>query len=118
VSAIKSGIMSLPLILGLVIVSMGSGVAVTIFGYYTPFMYVSIVLMSIGAGLMSTFTVNTGHAMWIGYQFLFGAGIGFGMQQTLIAAQTCMPLADVPIATAIMMFAQVRRGPTSPLVPN
>jgi MFS family permease len=111
VSAVKSGIMNLPLILGLVIISMASGAAVSIFGYYTPFMYISIVLMAIGAGLMSTFTINSGHAMWIGYQFLFGAGIGFGMQQTLIAAQTCMPLADVPIATAIMMFSQVRLGP-------
>jgi hypothetical protein len=100
--------MNLPLILGLVIVSMVSGAAVSVFGYYTPFMYVSIVCMAIGAGLLTTLKVNSGHSMWIGYQFLFGAGIGFGMQQTLIAAQTCMPLKDVPIATAIMMFAQVR----------
>lgn len=33
-----------------------------------------------------------------------------GMQQTLIAAQTALPAADIPIGTAIMMFAQTLGG--------
>jgi hypothetical protein len=73
-------------------------------------MYISIVLMSIGAGLLTTLKVSSGHEKWIGYQVLFGAGVGFGMQQTLIAAQTALPLRDVPIGTAIMMFAQTLGG--------
>lgn len=32
------------------------------------------------------------------------------MQQTLIAVQTALPLADVPIATAVMMFTQTLGG--------
>ncbi|KAF2645802.1 MFS general substrate transporter [Massarina eburnea CBS 473.64] len=109
-SATKSGIMNLPAILGLVIVSMGSGIAVTAIGYYTPFMLLSSVLMSIGAGLLTTFDVNTGHSQWIGYQFIFGAGVGFGMQQTLVAVQSVLPKDDVPIGTAIMMFSQTLGG--------
>ncbi|OCK75213.1 MFS general substrate transporter [Lepidopterella palustris CBS 459.81] len=110
VSATKSGIMNLPAIMGLVIISMLSGGIVTAVGYYTPFMLVSSVLMSIGAGLLTTFETDTGHAKWIGYQFLFGAGVGFGMQQTLIVVQTVLPDADVPIGTAIMMFSQTLGG--------
>jgi hypothetical protein len=109
-SAVKSGIMNLPMILGLVIVSIVAGGAVSAVGYYTPFIYASVVLMSIGAGLLTTFKPDTGHAKWIGYQFLFGAGIGAGMQQTLIAAQTALPISDVPIGTAIMMFSQTLGG--------
>ncbi|QDS67491.1 hypothetical protein FKW77_001319 [Venturia effusa] len=109
-SAVKSGIMNLPMILGLVLVSMIVGGAISVVGYYTPFMYASVVLMSIGAGLLTTFQPNTGHAKWIGYQLIFGAGIGAGMQQTLIAAQTALPLSDVPVGTAIMMFAQTLGG--------
>lgn len=60
--------MNLPAILGLVIVSMLAGGLVTYFGYYTPFMLLSSVLMAIGAGLLSTFETTTGHAAWIGYQ--------------------------------------------------
>jgi hypothetical protein len=84
VSATKSGIMNLPAILSLVIMSMLSGGLVTVLGYYTPFMIASSVLMSIGAGLLTTFATDTGHAKWIGYQVLFGMGVGLGMQQTLI----------------------------------
>ncbi|KAF2034714.1 MFS general substrate transporter [Setomelanomma holmii] len=110
VSATKSGIMNLPAILGLVIVSMTAGVAVTVIGYYTPFMLVSSVLMAIGAGLLSTFETDSNSPKWIGYQFLFGAGVGFGMQQTLVAVQTTLAADDVAIGTAIMMFTQTLGG--------
>lgn len=110
VSATKSGIMNLPLILGLVIISMVSGVAVTKLGYYTPFVIASSVLMSIGAGLLTTLKPESNHSMWIGYQVIFGFGVGFGMQQTLIAVQTVLPRADVPVGTAIIMFSQTLGG--------
>jgi EmrB/QacA subfamily drug resistance transporter len=110
VSATKSGIMNLPAILGLVIISILSGGLVTYIGYYTPFMLLSSVLMTIGAGLLTTFEVDTNSPKWIGYQFLFGAGVGFGMQQPLIAVQTALPKDDVPIGTAIIMFSQTLGG--------
>jgi len=110
VSATKSGIMSLPLILGVVICSVVAGGLVTVFGYYAPFMIASSVLMAIGAGLLTTFKVNTGHAEWIGYQALFGIGVGLGMQQILIAVQTALPAADIPTGTAIVMFFQTLGG--------
>ncbi|KAK8216891.1 MFS sugar transporter [Zalaria obscura] len=109
-TATKSGIDNLPLILGLVIISMVAGIAITKVGYYTPFVIASSVLMSIGAGLLSTFTTDANHSKWIGYQALFGFGVGFGMQQPLIAVQTVLPKADVPIGTAIVMFTQTLGG--------
>jgi EmrB/QacA subfamily drug resistance transporter len=109
-SATKSGIMNLPAILGLVIISMLAGGLVTALGYYTPFMLTSSVLMAIGAGLLSTLEVDSGSPKWIGYQFIFGAGVGFGMQQTLVAVQTVLPAEDIPIGTAIMMFTQTLGG--------
>ncbi|KAI5268918.1 MFS transporter [Aureobasidium subglaciale] len=110
VSATKSGIMSLPLILGVVICSVVAGGLVTTFGYYAPFMIASSVFMAIGAGLLTTFKVDTGHAEWIGYQALFGIGVGLGMQQILIAVQTVLPAADIPTGTAIVMFFQTLGG--------
>ncbi|KAI9694023.1 MAG: MFS sugar transporter [Bathelium mastoideum] len=110
VTATKSGIMNLPMILGVVICSVIAGGSVTALGYYTPFIIGSSVLASIGAGLLSTFKTNTGHSMWIGYQIIFGFGVGMGMQQPLIAVQTVLPKKDHPIGTAIMMFAQTLGG--------
>lgn len=109
-SAVKSGIMNLPMILGLVIMSVGAGIGVTTLGYYTPFCIASSCLMSIGAGLMTTWTTSTDHEMWIAYQALYGFGVGLGMQQPLIAVQTVLSHEDVPMGTAIIMFAQTLGG--------
>lgn len=109
-SAVKSGIMSLPMVLCVVIASIISGVAVTTLGHYIPFIYTSVILSAVGAGLLSTFTVNTAHPKWIGYQAMFGLGIGLGMQQPMIVAQTVLPAADVPIGTALLTFAQTFGG--------
>jgi hypothetical protein len=54
--------------------------------------------------------VDSGSSKWIGYQFIFGAGVGFGMQQTLVAVQTVLPADDIAIGTAIMMFTQTLGG--------
>lgn len=110
VSPVKSGIMNIPMVLSLVLVSMVGGITVTAIGYYTPFVIASSVLMAIGAGLLSTFETDTGAGKWIGYQIVFGAGVGLGMQNTLIAAQTVLPKADIPIGTAIIMFSQTLGG--------
>ncbi|KAF7312051.1 DHA14-like major facilitator [Mycena indigotica] len=109
-SAVKSGISSLPMILSLVVGSLIAGSVVTVTGYYTPWLLVSTVLMSVGSGLLYTLRVNTGHSKWIGYQVLYGLGVGVGMQQPVIAAQTVLPLKDVPVGTSILMFLQTLGG--------
>ena len=109
-SATKSGIMNLPVVLSLVIVSIIAGVCITKVGYYTPFMIASSILMSIGCGLLSTFETTTNHSQWIGYQVIYGLGVGFGMQQPLIGVQTVLPLHDIPVGTSIIMFIQTLGG--------
>lgn len=94
------------MILALVISSLIAGAVITAVGYYTPFMILSSVLMAVGAGLLSTLTVDTGHAHWIGYQVIYGLGVGFGMQQPVIAAQTILSLQDIPTGTSLIMFIQ------------
>lgn len=110
VSATKSGIMNLPLILGVVIMSLVAGGLITYAGYYTPAFYISTILSAIGAGLLTTFTVDTGHAKWIGYQAIYGFGVGAGLQNTLLVAQTVLPLRDVPTGIAVLAFAQTLGG--------
>ena len=109
-TATESGIRNLPMILGVVIFSVVSGGLVTVIGYYTPWIIFSCIMMSIGAGLISTWKVDSGSAQWIGYQIIYGIGVGCGMQQSLIAAQTVLPLEDIPTGTALIMFAQTFGG--------
>ncbi|KAE8373408.1 major facilitator superfamily domain-containing protein [Aspergillus bertholletiae] len=109
-SAVKSGLMTLPMIIGLVVGSIVAGAGVSKSGYYSPFMIVASILMAVGSGLLTTFTTTTGHSRWIGYQACFGLGLGLGMQQPAVAAQTVLPGPDVSTGISLVFFAQYFGG--------
>lgn len=110
VNPLTSGIDTLPMILGNVFGVISAGALTTRFGYYMPFIFLSLIFMSTGAGLLTTLHVNSSTAHWIGYQILFGIGTGWGFQQTAVAAQTVLALVDIPIGIAIMVFIQLLGG--------
>lgn len=83
----------------------------TRFGYNAPFFIASSIIMSIGAGLISTFTVGISQARWNGSLFIYGLGGGLGFQQGGVAAQAVLPLSKVSIGTAIVLFLQILGGP-------
>ncbi|KAK3347390.1 major facilitator superfamily-domain-containing protein [Neurospora tetraspora] len=109
-TAVKSGIMNLPMLLATVILSVVAGALVSALGYYAPFMILCSVISSIGYGLLTTFEPDTKSGKWIGYQILVGAGLGLGLQQALMAVQTVLKMKDVSIGTALMVFAQTLGG--------
>ncbi len=106
VTAVQSGIDTLPLVLALVMASIMGGALTQITGYYVPQLIACSIIMSIGAGLLTTFQIDTGSGKWIGYQVLFGLGLGLGMQQPGMAAQTCLDKKDVTIGVSLMFFMQ------------
>lgn len=103
-SALKSGIYCLPMVLALVIANAITGAGTSAIGYYNPFYYASVVLSCIGAGLLTTWKVDTSSGYWIGYQIIYGFGVGFGMQQAIITVQAVLPLRDIPVGTAMAAF--------------
>ena len=104
VSAIRSGVMLLPMILSTTFASISSGFLVSKLGYYTQFLILSSVMTTIGAGLLTTFTSTTGQAKWIGYQVIFGFGVGSGIQQPMNVVQTVLDRSDIATGSAIIMF--------------
>ncbi|OQD82103.1 hypothetical protein PENANT_c023G07443 [Penicillium antarcticum] len=68
VSAVGSDITNIQFILGPVLVSVVSGVGVTVTGYYAPFLIPSSVVSVIETGLVMNFKPTTGHDHWIRYQ--------------------------------------------------
>ncbi|OGM49400.1 MFS toxin efflux pump [Aspergillus bombycis] len=105
-----SGIMNIPMVLALVIFSIISGGLVGALGYYTPFMLITPAIAAIGAGLLSTLQANSSAGIWIGYQVVYGAGVGCGLQQPMVAVQGALPPADLPLATVIVVFMQTIGG--------
>jgi hypothetical protein len=99
VSATESGIRNLPLVLSVTVFSIISGGATSVFGYYTPWIIAASVLMSIGGGLISTFHPHIPTGAWIGYQIIYGAGVGTGIQSPLMAVQTVLDKKDIATGT-------------------
>ncbi|KAK0739368.1 putative efflux pump antibiotic resistance protein [Apiosordaria backusii] len=109
-TALQSGVDVMPLILGFLVMSIIAGIITNITGYYNISMLICPVLASIGAGLISTFAVDTPSSQWIGYQALLGFGIGFGLQQPILVAQTVLEEKEVPFGVAFINMMQMLGG--------
>nr|A0A142I724.1 RecName: Full=MFS-type transporter phomT; AltName: Full=Phomopsin biosynthesis cluster protein T [Diaporthe leptostromiformis]AMR44276.1 MFS multidrug transporter [Diaporthe leptostromiformis]BDA39136.1 MFS transporter [Diaporthe leptostromiformis] len=109
-TATQSGINTLPMMISTTVGNIVGGVFVSFTGYYTPMMYALPPMASVGVGLMTTWTVDVSTGKWIGYQILFGLGLGLGMQQGIVTAQASLPVADTAIGTSLQVFAQMFGG--------
>ena len=103
VSAVESGIRTLPLVLSLVLGSVFAGMMVSRFGWYNPFLYACSGLTAIGAGLLMTLKPDSGEGLWLGYQLLFGLGLGMGLQQSVVAVQASLPKKDVAVGISVVL---------------
>lgn len=73
-------------------------------GYYTPLAIIGSCVMSVGCGLLSTLQVDSSEGKWIGYQVLYGIGLGMVFQVPNLATQTCLPKEDIPMGLTLMLF--------------
>ncbi|KAJ6498271.1 major facilitator superfamily transporter [Mycena vulgaris] len=105
-----SGVNTLPVILALVVGCVCAGALITTIGYYAPFMILSSILTVVGSGMLGSLKVASTPSNWLFPGILCGFGIGLGLQQPMIAAQTVLDLKDVPVGTALVMFANTLGG--------
>jgi hypothetical protein len=61
-------------------------------------------------GLLSTLKPESAQPLWIGYECLFGLGIGAGLMQTVLIAQTVLDIDDTPTGTAALILFQTLGG--------
>lgn len=107
VSRSKSGILVRQSIVCLIIHVLFSGSAVSIVGYYVPFMIVSSILTAIAAGLLTNLEASAVPERLICYQaFFFGSGCGIGYQGTQIAVQKMRLLASHRSSSRILSVSQ------------
>ncbi|KAF2790529.1 MFS general substrate transporter [Melanomma pulvis-pyrius CBS 109.77] len=109
---LKSGIQSLPTLLGLTIGMTIAGHTHKFVKYHAIYMISSAALATIGCGLISTWSPESNSPRWIGYQALFGIGQGFGWQQPLLITQAFLETKDIPLGTALMSGIKLFGGAT------
>ncbi|KFA72079.1 hypothetical protein S40288_02253 [Stachybotrys chartarum IBT 40288] len=105
-SALRSGVNMIPYFLVNAVASLSAGVFVSIVGYYVPPCIVGNSIAVVGCGMLTTLSVNTTTAQWVGYQILVAAGIGFSIQQGFMAVQTVLPADEIAIGTAAVVASQ------------
>ncbi|KAK6821547.1 hypothetical protein RU639_007677 [Aspergillus parasiticus] len=105
-SATVSGVLSLPIAIGVPVAVMCGSSATSFLGYYTPFMIITGILTPIAAGLLTTVSVEQSLTSLLCYQALLGVGAGVGFQGPQVAAQTILPVNDSPMGIALIIFAQ------------
>ncbi|MFD8784028.1 MDR family MFS transporter [Kitasatospora sp. NPDC059599] len=103
-SATVSGVRMLPMVIGLLIASIGSGNVVSKTGKYRVFPIVGTAVMALGLYLLSRLEPGTGTALASLYMFVLGVGIGLSMQVLTIAVQNTVDYADLGTATSGVTF--------------
>ena len=83
----QAGVMTIPMIAGLLLASVIVGALITRFGHWKPFLIVGGVLLIAGTFLLSTIHYDTNFALVSVYMFLLGAGVGMTMQNLVLIVQ-------------------------------
>jgi MFS family permease len=110
VSAIQSGVRLFPLMGGLLVASIGSGLLVAKWGRYKVFPVVGTALMTVGLYLMSLIGVSTGAWTTAGYMVVFGLGLGLILQVLTVAVQNAVPYEELGTATSGVTFFRMIGG--------
>ncbi|KAL5407552.1 hypothetical protein PMIN04_011687 [Paraphaeosphaeria minitans] len=107
---VQSGVDVTPYVATTFVFSMVAGIIVRKTGYFTPPSILGCAIGCVGCGLLTTLHVDTGTAVWAGYQVLTAAGMGMTMQQPIIAVQATIDPGLVAIGSAMVLFAQGLSG--------
>jgi EmrB/QacA subfamily drug resistance transporter len=104
ISPTISGVYLLPLMAGLLIVSIGSGQVISRTGKYRFFPIAGSGLMTLGMYLLSLMGVGTPTALDALYMLVLGMGIGGVMQVLVIIVQNGVPHSELGVATSGATF--------------
>jgi predicted MFS family arabinose efflux permease len=109
-SAISSGLQLIPLTLGIVVASAGSGQLVSRTGRYKLFPILGATLLTAGFWLLTHLQVATSTAVLSGWMLVIGLGIGCIMQIAVLAVQNAVAYQDLGTATSATVFFRTLGG--------
>ncbi len=95
-----SGLRLVPMMLGVLVTSIGSGQAISRIGRYKVFPVVGTAVMAVGLFLLSDLGVGTSTLTASLYLLVLGLGLGLVMQVLILAVQNAVPYAVLGSATS------------------
>lgn len=100
----EAGLSTLPMILGLMIASIGSGQVIARTGRYGFFPVIGLAVMAIAYGVLVTLQYDSPLWVLLVGQLLLGLGLGQLMQTLTIASQNSVEPKDMGVATSSSTF--------------
>ncbi|TNH31531.1 MFS transporter [Micromonospora orduensis] len=103
-SATNSGLLLLPLMFGMLVVSLVIGRAITKNGRYRAYPIIGGVVMAAGMALLSMLDTDTSKLTSSLYMVVLGVGMGFLMQTSMLIAQNSVEQKDLGAASGAATF--------------
>ncbi|WP_138756932.1 MDR family MFS transporter [Modestobacter altitudinis] len=103
-SPTAAGLLTLPMIGGLVASSTVSGILISRFGRWKAFLVVGSILVAVGFGLLSTIDHRTDMVLLGLFLAVLGVGIGLTNQNLVLAVQNTVAAADLGAASSAVAF--------------
>lgn len=105
-----AGLMSLPMIFGLLLSSTIAGQLITKFGRWKVYLVTGAIVMTGGMVLLSTIDAGTSVPLLSAYMLVLGIGVGMLMQNLVLAAQNDVPAAELGATTSALTFFRSMGG--------
>jgi EmrB/QacA subfamily drug resistance transporter len=105
-----SGLRLLPLLVGMVIFSTGSGQIISRTGRYRVFPILGTGLITVGILLLSRMGIGTSFVTVALYMLVLGIGLGCVMQVLVLITQNAVPYAELGVATSGATFFRTIGG--------
>ena len=103
-SPTESGLLTIPMVVGLFLASTLIGRQVTRTGRYKLPMLVGATLLTVGLGLMGTLDETTSLLELAAFMLLVGAGLGMLMQNLVLVVQNAVPRRDIGAGSSLVAF--------------
>ena len=111
-----SGVYLLPFLISNTLITAGTGLYIQKTGKYIPAVYLGLVLMVLGTGLLIDLDVDSNWPKVAMYQIILGAGIGMNFEGPLLALQASIDVHDVAAATSTISFTRTLSTAVSAII--
>lgn len=106
----QSGLLTIPMIAGVLVASTVSGRIITRTGRYKKFMIAGATLLTVGLALMGTIHASTNFVLVALYMVILGSGVGMLMQNLVLAVQNTLDVKDIGTGSATVAFFRTLGG--------
>lgn len=109
-SAMQAGLMTFPMMAGLLVISTGAGWLISRYGKWKALVVSGSILQVIGLFLLGSIHYDTPFVLVATYMFILGAGVGLVMQNMVLVVQNSVAQRELGVASSAVNFFRTLGG--------